>query len=151
VSDERCRACGAAVPDQAQWCSLCFADLRTPAPVPDREPVSVPAAAEHAETPTATPAPQPLAVRAPAAPRPVNETCWPCPRCRAWVPIELDACGDCGAGFLAGATTTTTTHLPLVGDMAKLSQGARLLVGAGISIVLMIVFVVLAEIGGHLF
>lgn len=39
MSDVRCRACGAVVPGGAQWCSLCFADLRTPAVV--REPVSV--------------------------------------------------------------------------------------------------------------
>jgi hypothetical protein len=35
--------------------------------------------------------------------------------------------------------------------MGRFTQGQRLLVGVGISIVLMVVFLVLAEIGGHLF
>lgn len=65
--------------------------------------------------------------------------------------MSLDSCPDCGAGFLSGATETVGTRLPLVGDMSTFSAGQRLLIGAGISIVLMVIFVVLAEVGGHLF
>jgi hypothetical protein len=149
VSDVRCRACGAAVPDQAQWCSLCYADLRPPAPV--REPVSVPAG-------PSTPAgvADPAAADAPAQPArtpqpPRQEPRWPCPRCGVSVLMSLEACPDCGAGFLAGATDTTATRLPLVGDVQRMNHGQRLLVGGAISIVLMVVFVLIAEIGGHIF
>jgi hypothetical protein len=76
---------------------------------------------------------------------------WPCPRCGAKVALSLDACSECGAGFLSGATATAAARLPLVGDMGKMSQGQRLLVGVGISVVLMTLFVLLAAIGGHLF
>jgi len=65
------------------------------------------------------------------------------------VPISLDACEACGAGFLAGATSTAAPRLPLVGDMGKMSSGGRLLVGVGIAVVLMILFVVFAAIGSH--
>lgn len=53
MSDVRCRACGAAVPAAAQWCSLCFADLREPVPVP---------------VPTSEPEPEPVPVGVGAAP-----------------------------------------------------------------------------------
>jgi hypothetical protein len=65
--------------------------------------------------------------------------------------MSLDACPDCGAGFLAGATEETRSHLPLVGDMRRMSQMQRLMVGLAVSVVLMIAFVLLAEIGGHIF
>lgn len=65
------------------------------------------------------------------------------------MPLSLDACEDCGAGFLSGATAATATHIPLVGDVGKLSQGQRLLVGVGVALVLMILFVIVFAIGGH--
>jgi hypothetical protein len=75
---------------------------------------------------------------------------WPCPRCGAQVAMALDACGDCGAGFLAGARSSTTTRLPIVGDVGTMSGGQRLLVGVGLMVVLMALFVAVAAIGGHL-
>jgi hypothetical protein len=104
-----------------------------------------------------SPTPEPSDVQSfvaavpPAPPRPTDTASWPCPHCRAWVAMSLDSCPDCGAGFLSGATETVGTRLPLVGDMSTFSAGQRLLIGAGISIVLMVIFVVLAEVGGHLF
>jgi hypothetical protein len=65
--------------------------------------------------------------------------------------MSLEACPDCGAGFLTGATDTPATRLPLVGDVQRLSHGQRLLVGGATAVVLMIVFVLVAEIGGHIF
>jgi hypothetical protein len=65
--------------------------------------------------------------------------------------MSLEACPDCGAGFLAGATNATATRLPLVGDVQRMSHGQRLLVGGAIAVVLMVVFVLVAEIGGHIF
>lgn len=65
--------------------------------------------------------------------------------------MSLDECPDCGAGFLSGASIAPAANLPLVGDMRRMSQGQRLLVGAVISVALMALFVLLAEIGGHIF
>jgi ribosomal protein S27AE len=127
---------------------LCFADLRSPAPV--REPVTVPAAAEAGSDGTAQSAPvKPAVARTPRPPQ--QETRWPCPRCGADVLMSLDSCPDCGAGFLAGATVETRSHLPLVGDMRLMSQAQRLMVGLAVSVLLMIGFVLVAEIGGHIF
>jgi ribosomal protein L37E len=174
VSDVRCRACGAAVPAGADWCSLCFADLREPAPV--REPVSV-AAESVAEA--ALPAPLPAAPPRPAAnlldvaPRhaaepddsdetaagavgadaagpAANQATWPCQRCGEQVPMALDTCSACGAGFLSAASTTIEMRLPVVGDVGRLSRTQRLLAGLGISLLVMLVLVLLATLGGHL-
>lgn len=166
MSDVRCRACGAAVPTEAQWCSLCFADLREPAPV--REPVSVPAAAVAAvaESVAAAPStapridpnallglPERPAHAEPPAAEPegasAEEVKWPCARCGEQVPLSLDACPACGSGFLAGATAATTVRLPVVGDIQRLSRTQRLLFGLGISVLVMVVLVLIATIGGH--
>jgi hypothetical protein len=175
MSDVRCRACGAAVPSEAQWCSLCFADLREPAPV--RERVSVPAAPADAEglEQAAAPArndarPDPDVLlglsEAPAAAATADaepssdvpfgtpagpEIEWPCLRCGAQVLMSLDACPSCGAGFLAGATGSTSTRLPLVGDVGRFSRNQRVALGFGLAILVMIVLVLLAFIGGHIF
>jgi hypothetical protein len=92
---------------------------------------------------------EPAADKAAAAP--ARRPTWPCPKCGANNSMEDDACHDCGAGFLSGATSTTNSKLPVVGDMAKMSQGSRLMVGAFISVGLIVVFVLLATIGGHVF
>jgi hypothetical protein len=132
--------------------------------MPVREPVSVPAApalerlAATLAAPVQVAAPVPGPVAAAQAPAPVpapatavaKEVTWPCPRCKASVAISLDACPECGAGFLSGVAQKTSTKLPIIGDVGRMSQGQRLLIGAGISIVLMMAFVVILEVGGHL-
>lgn len=212
----RCRACGAAVPQEAQWCTLCFADLR-PAPVQERvsvpttaapaapaaPPSASPAAGRHAagtpvsatqapqtDVPAAAPAsaadlpverpavvvpPRPASTVGPAlarlarsrgttatadrpasvssaaalaASRPSVKATWPCPRCGASVPISLDMCQDCGAGFLSGAAGAMATRLPLVGDVGRMSQTQRLLVGIVIALVVTVLLVVVAALGG---
>jgi RNA polymerase subunit RPABC4/transcription elongation factor Spt4 len=165
MSDVRCRACGAAVPTEAQWCSLCFADLREPAPV--REPVSVPAAPAEAiaAAPSSVARTDPdvllglperpshdvpeVVAPAAAAPAEAVEVKWPCSRCGEQVPLSLDTCPACGSGFLAGATTTASVRLPVVGDIQRLSRTQRLVFGLGISLIVMVVLVLLATIGGH--
>jgi hypothetical protein len=175
MSDVRCRACGAAVPAEAQWCSLCFADLREPAPA--RERVSVPAGAETAavaaETTEMTAAlstvarpagddllglPEKVTEAVAAAPlaeptedEAAEEAKWPCLTCGEQVPISLDACHACGAGFLAGATTQPSVHLPVVGDLGRMSRNQRLALGFGLCLVVMVILVVLAAVVGHLF
>jgi hypothetical protein len=176
MSDVRCRACGAAVPSEAQWCSLCFADLREPAPI--REQVSVPTAPEPEAAPAAAVAaplggrpspdallglPEPVTTAAtgdavaaegaePSALQPPERAAvtWPCGRCGEQVEMALDACPTCGAGFLEGATGAVSVHLPVVGDMGKMSRSGRLMVGTVISIIVMIVLVLLATISGHI-
>jgi RNA polymerase subunit RPABC4/transcription elongation factor Spt4 len=178
MSDVRCRACGAAVPTEAQWCSLCYADLREPSLA--RERVSVPAAPGGA----GAAAPEPVAV-AVAAAHPSNglrpdpdallglppksadadgpqddqssegaeeetpEKTWPCTRCGEQVGMSLDVCPACGSGFLAGASTPASMRLPVVGDIGRLSRSQRLIAGLGVSLVVIVVLVVLATIGGH--
>lgn len=172
MSDARCHSCGAAVPDQAQWCSLCFADLRAPAARP--EPVSVPAAplaaaampAVHPPAASAIPAVAPpavaagLPVQAPgaephAAPQPAAvipaEATWPCPRCQAPVAMSLDACPDCGSSFLAGLSARTNTKLPLLGDVQRFSQGQRLVMGVGVAFAFMLFFFLVVEVFSHVF
>jgi hypothetical protein len=185
MSDGRCRACGAAVAPNAAWCSLCFADLRPPAPEPVREPAAVAAVAQPT-VPAQPLAAQPLAAQPLAAPpvSPVDPTdvdaavdadsvaapiaidpadplglsvpagpspTWPCPRCGHSVPIELDACNECGAGFLSGAAATKSVRLPMVGDVTRMSSGQRMFVAFAVSVGVMFVLVLLAFIGGHLF
>jgi hypothetical protein len=169
VSDVRCPACGASAPAGAQWCSLCFADLRPAAArEPVREPVTVPEtpAAELAAEPTApeagpaAPEARPAATRVdpltdplfmltadPIVTLPVavaepsrgkhaapaeDKLKWPCPKCGEQVPISLDSCESCGAGFLAGATTRPSTRLPIVGDVGRFTTGQRWL-AAGVA------------------
>jgi hypothetical protein len=64
------------------------------------------------------------------------------------VAISLDVCQDCGAGFLSGAAGGATARLPLVGDVGRMSQTQRLLIGIVIALVVMVVLVALAAIGG---
>jgi len=65
--------------------------------------------------------------------------------------MSLDECPDCGAGFMAGATNAVRSRLPLVGDLRRMSHGQRMLVAGAIAFVLTLMFLVLAEIGGHIF
>lgn len=162
MSDVRCRACGAAVPAAAEWCSLCFADLRQPAPV--REPVSVPASvpgappavAEAAALASPTAAVASAAVSLPS-PRstvatPVGDKArWPCPRCSELVALSLDACETCGAGFLAGATTAALARLPVIGDVGQLTSSQRLLFAGAVAFAVTVVLLLLATLGAKLF
>jgi hypothetical protein len=76
---------------------------------------------------------------------------WPCTRCGAKVSFDLDACPDCGAGFLAGAASSAiSVKLPVVGDLSRMSKGQRLMMAAGFAVVLMVFLLLLAEVGGHL-
>jgi hypothetical protein len=151
VSDDRCRACGAALAAGSAWCTLCFTEVRQPEPIELSVPVTVPA------TPAATALPEtpvvPVASEA-AAPvaRPTRhraEATWPCPTCDARVPMSLDACEECGGQFLAGASTSVSTRLPVVGDVGAMSSTQRFLLAAGTGCVLVVVVVLLFFIGGQ--
>jgi hypothetical protein len=73
---------------------------------------------------------------------------WPCSRCGARVPLLLDACDECGAGFLTGAIPPMTMSLPLVGDVAALSKAKRFSLAAGLAVGLVVLFIALTTIGG---
>jgi hypothetical protein len=76
------------------------------------------------------------------------EATWPCSRCGARVALLLDACDECGAGFLTGAIPPTTMLLPIVGDVAKLSKVQRFALAAGLAVGLIVIFLALATLGG---
>lgn len=114
----RCPACGAALRQDAPWCTLCYADLR-PAPAPDLEPPRTP----------------------PVRPRPladplggVAEPSWPCAGCGAANPLAAQACTGCGAGFLAGLREQEgpLLELPVVGDITRLGRGQRFALAGGV-------------------
>ncbi len=163
---------------EAQWCSLCYADLREPAPVRERvvapvaptpdeahvpmamaarngSPLPSPAGSDHAgllDRPEPDePGPVAEAKEGAADPADPAEAKWPCLACGEQVPLSFDSCPACGAGFLAGATTTASTRLPMVGDIGRMSRTQRLMVGFGIAVAVMILLVVIATIFGHVF
>ena len=48
--------------------------------------------------------------------------------------LALDACPECGAGFLDGAVPTPDLSVPLVGNLTRFSSGQRLLLAAGLAV-----------------
>jgi hypothetical protein len=72
---------------------------------------------------------------------------WPCARCGARVPLLLDACDECGAGFLTGAIPPPTMTLPIVGDVQRLSRLQRFGLAAGLAVAIVAVLLVVATIG----
>jgi len=124
AAPERCPRCAALVRPGAQWCTLCYADLR-PAPAPP--PVApLPPAPAAASSDIFDPLTAPLALLergaeelAPAEAPTVGpkETGWPCASCGATVPLAEPNCTSCGAGFLAGT-------LPADAVLDRLSRGA---------------------------
>jgi hypothetical protein len=98
-ADVRCPHCGAMLRAGAEWCTLCYADLR---PKPEPEPVAVIAhepsyAAGAAPAAPADPLTAPHSTLDAAAP-----VGWPCTGCAAIVSFDEDTCPTCGARFLDG-------------------------------------------------
>ena len=150
-----------------------FADVPAPSPRPAEaappaeldarpDPLTAPistllapaeAVASHAQPaamPTAAVIAEPLPAVVAADPEldPAQTVTWPCQRCGAAVALELDACPDCGAGFLAGAVPTPDLSVPLVGNLTRFTSGQRLLIAAGLAFGLIVIFVAIAAIGG---
>jgi hypothetical protein len=71
---------------------------------------------------------------------------WPCARCGAQVPLLLDVCDECGAGFLAGAIPPPRMSLPIVGDVQRLSKVQRFALAAGLAVAFITVLLVLVTI-----
>jgi hypothetical protein len=113
-ADVRCPHCSSLLRSGAQWCTLCYADLRRK---PEPEPVTVRArqpSYSAGATPTA-PA-NPLSALEEAAQALLRQAApdteadpsaapvgWPCTGCDAVVSFDEDACPTCGTRFLDGA------------------------------------------------
>lgn len=113
-ADFRCPHCSALLRSGAQWCTLCYADLR---PKPEPEPVAV-SAGKAGMAPvggSGTPADSLTALEA-AAQALVQQAepgaeidpsdapkGWPCTGCEAIVSFDEDTCPTCGTRFLDGA------------------------------------------------
>lgn len=145
----RCPHCRASVRPGAPWCTLCHADLRPPpppppAPEPQPAPVVVPAAPRAAVDPLTAPAAS-LGLPGPVSADPT----WPCSTCGAVNPIAANACGACGAGFLAGLRETEgpLLELPGVGDLTRMSRGQRMLLAFGV----VLAFIALTALLGFVF
>ncbi len=113
-ADVRCPHCGALLRSGAQWCTLCYADLRPKQEQPEPEPVAV-GTREPSYAGGATPgdpvsaleaAAQALARQATPGTEPEPEAApvgWPCTGCGEIVSFDEDACPSCGTRFLDGA------------------------------------------------
>jgi RNA polymerase subunit RPABC4/transcription elongation factor Spt4 len=119
-ADIRCPHCGALLRAGAEWCTLCYADLR-----PKPEPVAVGAPVDQLTAPHPTlDAAAPLSALEAAALAIVHQTApattpattpatgadssdaaggWPCTGCEEVVSFEENACPTCGTQFLDGA------------------------------------------------
>jgi hypothetical protein len=106
-ADVRCPHCSALLRSGAQWCTLCYADLR---PKPEPEPVAVStrepsyAASATAGAPADPPSPLEAAAQALLSQdTPETAAGWPCSGCEAIVSFDEDSCAACGTRFLEGA------------------------------------------------
>jgi len=110
-ADFRCPKCGALLRSGAQWCTLCYADLRPkpePVAVSTREPSyaagATPADPSTPQLSALEAAAQALAQQAaPDAEASTPPVGWPCTGCGEIVSFDEDACPSCGTRFLDGA------------------------------------------------
>lgn len=146
MTPDRCPHCRAALAPGAQWCSLCYADLRVrePEPVvaPVLEPVLVPAGEGSTESASAA---------APAAAPPGSDGAraagWPCLSCGALVPMDENFCTQCGASFLP---PDAELDVPWVGDPRRLSTGAKAGIMIGGTVLVMAVLLLVLLVGGSI-
>ena len=164
VTTVRCPSCDAAVPADAAWCTLCFAQLGAQVETGEPAPPAPPAPAAMVPAPllSAPVLAAPLPTQAPAvAPTatvtdlveqagPATPT-WPCTGCGENVSLEETECPACGAGFMGGINPSVSLMVPVVGDLGKLSPGGQFGVMAGGATVLTILLVLAFLILGHIF
>lgn len=154
MTTARCPACGASTLDGAPWCTLCYTDLRAPAPAPVSEAVPASTSAPDASAaPAVSPQPTavdlldhaldaPVSVAADAARGPAT---WPCTACGAAVALEHDSCPQCLTPFLAGADPAAAVDLPLLGAIRPLtatkSSRVWLMVGGTLAVSLVLTLI----------
>ena len=153
---DRCPKCGAAVRVGDPWGTLCYADLRPPAPAPEPEPAAaepvVPAVAHPLmpeSGPGVPPGPDPLTGPLEGAAAPVEGPSWPCSSCGAVNPMASDVCAVCGQHFLAGVRDESPLlELPVVGDITRLGRGQRIAVAFGVVLAVVVLTMLLGLIFG---
>lgn len=166
---DRCPKCAALVKPGAQWCSLCYADLRPqPEPVPVPVPASVASAAGGGLTEVIDPLTAPLSAleqmdgfggagvieTAGAVPQEESEPTtagWPCARCGAVVALELSMCDTCGAGFLSPGSRVASRRSRLDDVVARAGDkrvrvAIMVLGGAFLSVVLFGLMVLIGSV-----
>jgi hypothetical protein len=152
---DRCPKCGAAVRFGDPWCTLCYADLRPPAPeVPEPEPEPTPGP-DAIAAPPAYNAPvgaghDPLTAPLEAVAAPINGPSWPCTACGTVNPMAHDTCSACGRHFLAGVREdhAPSLELPVVGDLTKMSRAQRFVLAGVVVLVVLVLTVLLGLIFG---
>jgi hypothetical protein len=165
MDGDRCSRCAAALPVGAPWCTLCFApvaDHREPAGPVRIEPETSARTAPPLTVPSLTvpsltvatqggtlrmAGPSSSALVPGSGPEPPS---WPCQSCGEAVPLADPRCSACGAAFLAGSAEAPSLTLPGIGNLLARSRGQRLLIGAGISVLLLAVLVAIMWILGSL-
>ena len=157
MTTERCPACGAAVTASAQWCTLCYADLRVPvasvpAPAVDAQavlaaaPLQAPApGAQPVELPPDPILDAPVIKAAPVAGQELSG--WPCLGCGAKVPLADDACPHCGSRFLP-ADEMPSLALPGVGDLTRMERPQKIVVMVVVSTVVTALLIAVAFLAG---
>jgi hypothetical protein len=150
---DRCPKCGAAVRFGDPWCTLCFADLRPPAPAP--QPESQPASQPVADPPAYSPGlavrvPDPLTAPLDAVTSPTTGPSWPCSACGTVNPMAGDTCSACGRHFLAGLREDQAPllELPVIGDITRLGRGQRFAIAFGAVFVVLVLTLLLGLIFG---
>jgi RNA polymerase subunit RPABC4/transcription elongation factor Spt4 len=145
-ADARCPHCGALLRAGAQWCTLCYADLR---PQPEPEPLAVvvrepsyAGAAAGATDPVTDPMTVPPSDGA-ADPAPVG---WPCTGCGAIVAFDEDVCPSCGTKFLEGARGAPDL-LDRIGPGGLPVSTQTLIIGGGAAAIIAIIVASLYIIG----
>jgi hypothetical protein len=149
---DRCPKCGAAVRFGDPWCTLCYTDLRPPAPpTPEPAPEPLPTADPVAYSPPAeVRGPDPLTAPLEAVTSPVTGANWPCAVCGTVNPMASDTCSACGRHFLAGVREDAAPllELPVVGDITKLSRAQRFAVAFGVVFLFLLLTFLLGLIFG---
>jgi ribosomal protein S27AE len=170
VDRTRCPSCSAALRPDAQWCGLCYLDLR-PAPEP-----AIPAQPMPAQPVAARQGPprQPVATQlafidspveaadgsgptdeavtsdgaGTSAEEPVRRGGWPCTICSILVPIDAKVCPSCGTSFLATLQAETAAQAPRPGPLMRLPRAARLTAALVLSLLVAVVVPLLLTLLG---
>lgn len=163
----RCPACGARNADSADWCTLCYAPLRTEPPV--AEPPA-------GDAPPGTPSPDPnladgtvpppeVTRSAPSRAEPATSSDgrfrrtgegldWRCASCETWNPLERHTCVSCGADFArafepsGSGSAPQVTEPVAVGSSLLLPGLGHVLLGRGAAGALRMILYVTWLVGG---
>lgn len=156
MAHNRCPDCSAALRPDAQWCGLCFRNLRAvPAPVQPApvQPAPQAAPAIPATTVLAPPIPsQPGAGRHGPPLQPVGTTPvqagWPCATCSLLVPLQSEVCPSCGASFLAALQADSAGQAPRAGLVMRLPRAARIAAALALSLMVAVLVPLLLTLLG---